>query len=236
MQTLLASMTSKKELEDLITEPPYTVDTVKMLRESLPSSGLQRGWVLDFAADILVDAWECDPDKAGKMATLLSQTWLGWHPEITTILDLVRLCEEAMDEGKTSMVAVLQPAAYVLGVLGYQEWYDKWLRTTITEEKWRAADLQRNTESYYASGKEKPRENQLDAIDRHLGDPNRPDKVKPHDAGLLVQIRVVQDAEGLGSDHPEVERAKAPLRQIVKIFEEQKKHELVAYVRQLCGI
>ncbi len=231
VRTVLASISNKQQLETLLNEFQYTADAVRMIRENLPT-GEGRALVLDFAADILVDTWERDPSKAGAMATLLSQTWKDWQPDAMMTMVLVEMCDEAMRMNNTAMVAVVQPAAYVLGALGQHEFYGEWLRTTTMEERWRKADFDRN-KIYYASPDGTPREHQLAAIERHLDDPNRTGLLlAAHDIGLLFQIGVEHIAEGLPNNDPEVQRANFLLARIVRILEEHQQDELVAYIRQ----
>ncbi len=234
VQTLLAGVTSKAQLDTLLEELPYTVDALKMLRESLPTE-LQGNRILDFAAGILIETWSTDVRKAGTMATLLSQTWQSWHPESSTITELIRLCDEAIEKGDTSMIAVVQPTAYVLGALGHGDFYSKWLHTTTTGERWREADLKRNTGSYYAAGSETSRRNQLAAIDRHLRDTNRQGLLRAHDIGLLVEISREHRTEGLDNDHPEVQQAQSLLSEVIVVLKEHQQEELLTYIRAYLG-
>lgn len=211
-------------------ELSYTAEGVKLLRESLPE-GPERARILNFAGEILLDTCEHDPNKAGAMATLLSQTWNDWRPGKMIIAKLIHVCEEAMRDGNSAMIALVQPLAYALGAIGKLDFYGKWLQTTTTKAPWREADLKRN-EKYYASKKGNPRENQLAAIERHLKDPNRTGLLRAHDIGLLYQIRESQLDEGRGNDDPEVVRTNNLLRETVDVLEAHKQDELVAYIRQ----
>ncbi|MDD5055154.1 MAG: hypothetical protein PHZ00_02700 [Candidatus Peribacteraceae bacterium] len=226
MAALLADITNKEGLKDAMSQLPYTVDAVRTLRESLPEDQNQRARIISLAAEILVDEWNGDKDKAGMMATLLSQTWKDWHPEAQTIQQLVELCEATIDDGDSSMVAIVQPTAFVLGALGNHEFYGKWLSTTTTEATWRQADLERNIGSYYGS-----REKQLTAIERHLADPNRAGiLIMAHDVGLLVQICEEHRAEGL-SDDPEVQRTKKLLAQVISVLEKHRQTETAVFTQ-----
>ena len=237
LRACLARVQTREELEALIAELPYTVGTMNTVRECIPEKGLERGRVLDLVAGILIHAWDSNPDQAGKMATLLSQTWLGWHPEDMAILRrLEQLCKKAIEQGDVAKIAIVQPTAYVLGALGNKELYREWLQTTTTQAKWREADLERNTKSYYASGNEAPRCNQLAAIERHLGDPNRTGYLRAHDVGLLAQIILQLHAEEKGRNDPEVVRTVTLLRETIGVLEEDEQHDLVKKIRETCSM
>ncbi len=234
LRVSLASVISKQELDSIIGRLAYTVNGLRMLREGMPAEGLEHGRILDFAAAILVDSWENDREKAGKMATLLSQTWVGWHPEDVTIIhELLRLCLETIERGDTAMVAVVQPTIFVLYNLGYKKEYAQWLETTTYKREWRQADLDRNVTGYYASGQEPSYEDQLKATVRHLTDPNRANRpTRAHDVGLLVEIcERLRDAGREGSD-PEMQRTRELLKQTIIALEEHGLTQIAAYAQK----
>lgn len=151
------------------------------------------------AAELLIED-PCSP-SSGILATLLSKMPESWDPDSKTKRRMTQVVNEAIREGNTELVGMVEPLSVALSLKGEIAAHRKYLQAAIESHLWRNADYQR-VYRYYDS-----RVNvQVDAIERHKNDNRREGALLANDVTRILTLLESGDAN-LGHLIPWVEDA-----------------------------
>lgn len=191
---------NRYEVYDLLCDRKYSFSEsegiVAILRKA---QSTLRANVIHYVAELLQDlltqnAWLSHHKLAGILANILSKETDDWHPNDKELKRLGDACDVLLKLGDPTLVGVIEPVEFSLGVKGLGGSHARYLRLAVRSAGWRHTDMERVIKYY-------DRETtQIESFDRHLHDSRRTGLLRANDLP-----RILESLEG-GNDPSARER------------------------------
>lgn len=178
-------VTSEK-LVDIIRPQAYSYQNALTLHDLLVDSPF-RERILELIPEVIIHTWDCHPDIAGLLATLLCNIIELWHPSSSVMTKLDELCGKALRADDWTRVASVEPLGFALAAQGRSETQKRVLERIVSPSHWRERDIARVKKYYGGVGVE------LGAIMSHWRDPLRKGLLQANDVGRLMDVILSND-------------------------------------------
>jgi hypothetical protein len=178
---LVPTVTTVEDFREIVVGQPYDFETASAMRHAYREAANVQT-LLELTAQFVAESPPSDHQAQGLAATMLSTLADRWNPASTLIAKLEEMCQDAIRQGDTDQIGVVEPLAFAVARKGLTSAHAHHLRALVVNRDWRSADVARSWDYYGRS------DTQINAIQRHVRDPFRTGVLKANDITRLLGL------------------------------------------------